>query len=61
VELPSAAIALPARLAAALRQGVVPVVGHVGDGVLLLDLIGVPEESDAAVADAVRAALDQDA
>ena len=44
-----------------LRQGVVPVVGHVGDGVLLLDLIGVPEESDAAVADAVRAALDQDA
>ena len=37
-----------------------PVVGHVADGVLLLDLIAVPEESDAVVADAVRTVLGQD-
>jgi len=60
VELPSAAVALPARLAGALRQGPLPVVGHVEGGVLLLDLIAVPEESDASVADAVRTVLGQD-
>ncbi len=60
VRLPSAAVALPARLAAALREGRVPVVGHVADGLLLLDLIAVPEESDAVVADAVRTVLGQD-
>jgi L-seryl-tRNA(Ser) seleniumtransferase len=59
VALPSAAVALPARLAAALRRGHVPVVGHVADGLLLLDLIAVPEESDAVVADAVRTVLGQ--
>ena len=61
VDLPSAAVALPARLAAPLRQGPVPVVGHVEDGVLLLDLIACPETCDALVADAVRAALREDA
>ena len=60
VALPSAAVALPARLAAALRRGRVPVVGHVADGLLLLDLIAVPEESDVVVADAVRTVLGQD-
>ena len=60
MRLPSAAVALPARLAAALRGGRVPVVGHVADGLLLLDLIAVPEESDAVVADAVRTVLGQD-
>jgi L-seryl-tRNA(Ser) seleniumtransferase len=60
VALPSAAVALPARLAAALRRGHVPVVGHVADGLLLLDLIAVPAESDAVVADAVRTVLGQD-
>ena len=60
VELPSAAVALPARLAGALRKGPLPVVGHVEGGVLLLDLIAVPEESDASVADAVRTVLGQD-
>ena len=60
VELLSAAVALPARLAAALRQGPLPVVGHVEGGVLLLDMIAVPEESDASVADAVRTVLGQD-
>jgi L-seryl-tRNA(Ser) seleniumtransferase len=61
VALPSAAVALPARLAHGLRRGRVPVVGHVADGVLLLDLIAVPEESDAVLADAVRTALGEDA
>jgi len=37
----------------------VPVVGHVADGLLLLDLIAVPEESDAVIADAVRTVLGQ--
>jgi len=59
VALPSAAVALPTRLAAALRRGRVPVVGHVADGLLLLDLIAVPEESDVVVADAVRTVLGQ--
>ena len=59
VALPSAAVALPARLAAPLRRGRVPVVGHVADGLLLLDLIAVPEESDVVVADAVRTVLGQ--
>jgi L-seryl-tRNA(Ser) seleniumtransferase len=61
VDLPSAAVALPARLAAPLRRAPVPVVGHVEDGMLLLDLIACPETCDALVADAVRAALGEDA
>ena len=61
VDLPSAAVALPARLAAPLRRGAVPVVGHVEDGVLLLDLIACPETCDALVANAVRTALGEDA
>ena len=61
VALPSAAVAVPARLAEALRRGRVPVVGHVADGLLLLDLIAVPEESDAVLEDAVRTVLGQDA
>ena len=58
--LPSAAVALPAGLADALRRGDPPVVGHVVDGLLLLDLIAVPEEHDEAIATAVRGVLDED-
>ena len=54
VELPSAAVALPHRLAAPLRLGEPPVVGHVHDGRLLLDLLTVPEHLDDEVVDAVR-------
>jgi L-seryl-tRNA(Ser) seleniumtransferase len=57
VVLESAALALPAELAAALRTGDPPVVGHVTDGRLLLDLIAVPEELDASLLRAVRSAL----
>ncbi|HET6625524.1 MAG TPA: L-seryl-tRNA(Sec) selenium transferase [Nocardioidaceae bacterium] len=56
VELPSAAVALPVVLASPLRLGEPPVVGHVKDGRLLLDLIAVPAEDDAAVVEAVRRA-----
>ncbi|MFH5822097.1 L-seryl-tRNA(Sec) selenium transferase [Georgenia sp. AZ-5] len=57
VELPSAAVALPAGLAAPLRLGAVPVVGHVERDRLLLDLLAVPPEDDAVVVAAARAAL----
>ena len=57
VVLPSAAVALPAALAAPLRVGEPPVVGHVREGRLLLDLLAVPAERDADVVAAVRAAL----
>jgi L-seryl-tRNA(Ser) seleniumtransferase len=53
VELPSWALALPARYAAALRRGDPPIVGRVHDGRLLLDLRCVPPEQDEAVAAAV--------
>jgi L-seryl-tRNA(Ser) seleniumtransferase len=56
VELPSAAVALPEELAASLRTGADPVVGHVQAGRLLLDLLAVPPEDDARIVTAVRAA-----
>jgi L-seryl-tRNA(Ser) seleniumtransferase len=54
VLLPSAAVALPHRLAEPLRLGNPPVVGHVSDGRLLLDLLTVPAELDDVLVDAVR-------
>jgi L-seryl-tRNA(Ser) seleniumtransferase len=54
VLLPSAAVALPAALAEPLRLADVPVVGRVADGRLLLDLLAVPEDADAELADLVR-------
>jgi L-seryl-tRNA(Ser) seleniumtransferase len=56
VELPSAAVALPAFLAHALRTGPRPVVGHVERGRLLLDLIAVDPQDDQVLVEAVRAA-----
>ncbi len=56
VEIPSAAVSLPADLAAPLRAGEPPVVGYVAHGRLLLDLITVPPDQDALLADAVRRA-----
>jgi L-seryl-tRNA(Ser) seleniumtransferase len=55
VELPSAAVALPADQAEPLRTGAVPVVGRVHEGRLLLDLLAVPPEDDARLVAAVRA------
>ncbi len=57
VELASAAVALPAALAVALRHGDRPVVGHVVEGRLLLDLMTVPEDQDTRLVEAVRHAL----
>jgi L-seryl-tRNA(Ser) seleniumtransferase len=57
VDLPSAAVALPAELAAPLRTGTPPVVGHVKDGRLLLDLIAVAPDDDAALVSAVVRAV----
>ncbi len=56
VVLPSAAVALPVRLAEPLRRGDLPVVGRVVDGRLLLDLVAVPPERDDDLAEAVRRA-----
>jgi L-seryl-tRNA(Ser) seleniumtransferase len=56
VVLPSAAVALPARLAEPLRHGEPPVMGRVVDGRLLLDLVAVPPERDDDLAEAVRRA-----
>lgn len=56
VEIPSAAVALPEWLAAPLRLGEPPVVGYVGRGRLLLDLITVDPAEDDTVLDAVRLA-----
>ncbi|WP_432842466.1 L-seryl-tRNA(Sec) selenium transferase [Dactylosporangium sp. CA-092794] len=53
VELPSAALALPAKLARPLRLGDPPVVGRVEHARLLLDLRCVPEEEDKTVAAAI--------
>jgi L-seryl-tRNA(Ser) seleniumtransferase len=61
VALTSAAVALPASLAAPLRNGHLPVLGHVQDGRLLLDLVAVTPEMDAALADAVLAATGSEA
>ncbi len=57
VPLESAALSLPPELAETLRLGEPPVLGHVHDGRLLLDLLTVPEDLDGVVADAVRRAL----
>ncbi|HEY0775820.1 MAG TPA: L-seryl-tRNA(Sec) selenium transferase [Nocardioidaceae bacterium] len=56
VEIPSAAVALPAALARPLRLGEPPVVGYVTRDRLLLDLLTVPESQDALLAEAVRRA-----
>ncbi len=57
VELESAAVALPERLAEGLRVSATPVVGRVHDGRLLLDLLAVPPEDDELLVTAVRAVL----
>ncbi|TMR21825.1 L-seryl-tRNA(Sec) selenium transferase, partial [Nonomuraea turkmeniaca] len=54
-ELPSVALALPARLALPLRLGDPAVVGRVSGGRLLLDLRSVPPELDDDLAESVRA------
>ncbi|MBD3781652.1 MAG: L-seryl-tRNA(Sec) selenium transferase [Micrococcales bacterium] len=54
VPLPSAAVSLPADLAAPLRLGEPPVVGRVRGGRLLLDLLTVPEGADDVLLEAVR-------
>jgi L-seryl-tRNA(Ser) seleniumtransferase len=56
VTLPSAAVALPERYAAALRAGRPAVLGRVDDGRCLLDLRTVPAEADEQLFAAVRAA-----
>jgi L-seryl-tRNA(Ser) seleniumtransferase len=56
VVLESAAVAVPPDLAQPLRLGDLPVVGHVVDQRLLLDLVAVPSERDDDLADAVRRA-----
>ena len=55
VVLPSAALALPASWASALRTGEPPVVGRVSDGRLLLDLLTVAPDAEADLLRAVRA------
>jgi len=59
VELPSAAVAVDDRLAVPLRTGPLPVLGRAHRGRLLLDLLAVPPEQDAALAEAVRTAAGQ--
>ncbi|MFE0024436.1 L-seryl-tRNA(Sec) selenium transferase [Amycolatopsis sp. NPDC059021] len=54
VELPSAAVALPARYATALRLGEPAVIGRVARDRCLLDLRTVPPDHDARLAEAVR-------
>jgi L-seryl-tRNA(Ser) seleniumtransferase len=61
VELPSAAVALPQELARPLRLGTPPVVGHVRDGRLLLDLLAVHPDDDRVLVDAVRRVIEGDA
>ena len=56
VVLPSAAVALPERLAEPLRMLALPVVGRLDHGRLLLDLLAVDPSEDDAVADAARRA-----
>jgi L-seryl-tRNA(Ser) seleniumtransferase len=56
VVLPSAAVAVPTRLAEPLRRGEPPVVGRVVEGRLLLDLVAVPAERDNDLTEAVRRA-----
>jgi L-seryl-tRNA(Ser) seleniumtransferase len=59
VELASAAVALPATIAARLRTGQPAVLGHVAQGRLLLDLIAVDPSYDASIVDAVRLAVEE--
>jgi L-seryl-tRNA(Ser) seleniumtransferase len=56
VDLPSAAVALPTRMARPLRLGDPSVVGHVERGRLLLDLVAVPPSEDDTLVEAVRRA-----
>jgi L-seryl-tRNA(Ser) seleniumtransferase len=56
VTLPSAAVSVPAALAAPLRTGAIPVVGHTEGGRCLLDLRTVRPTDDESLAKAVRAA-----
>jgi L-seryl-tRNA(Ser) seleniumtransferase len=60
VEIESAAVALPQRLAEPLRQGTTPVVGRVHEGRLLLDLLAVPAADDELLVAAVRAVMERD-
>ncbi len=57
VTIPSACVALPARLAHALRTGTPAVMGRVHGGELLLDLLAVDPSDDDAIIGAVNAAL----
>ncbi len=57
VALASAALSLPAGLAAGLRAGDPAVLGRIEHGRLLLDLFAIPPEQDPALLGAVRAAL----
>jgi L-seryl-tRNA(Ser) seleniumtransferase len=56
VPLPSAAVRIPASLAAPLRTGSTPVVGYVDHGRLVLDLLAVDPRDDDALVEAVRRA-----
>jgi L-seryl-tRNA(Ser) seleniumtransferase len=57
VELPSAAVVLPAEVARPLRVGEPSVVGYIKRDRLLLDLLMVPAHQDVVVAGAVRRAV----
>jgi L-seryl-tRNA(Ser) seleniumtransferase len=61
VRLPSAAVSLPATLAASLRKNKPPVAGRVEDGRLLLDLRTVDPADDATLRAAVLALIDDQA
>ena len=56
VDLPSAAVTLPAAMAAPLRTNVPPVVGRVERGRCLIDLRSVPAEADELLLEAIHAA-----
>jgi L-seryl-tRNA(Ser) seleniumtransferase len=60
VALPSAAVALPEALGAPLRLGDPPVVGHVHDGRLHLDLLTVPAVHDCTLVELTRRVLADD-
>jgi len=57
VPLPGFAVRLPASVARPLRLGTPAILARVHDGATLIDLRCIPENDDARVADAVRAAL----
>jgi L-seryl-tRNA(Ser) seleniumtransferase len=59
VQLPSAAVSLPAGLATRLRQGHPPAVGRIENGRCLLDLRTVAPSEDTTLAAAVLAAADR--